>query len=172
MPLGSDEVLQRIRECLRQVNLQADLDANLNCDQAIREVEHEPTETSEQSAQARGEPLYVGAKALLLKTDDVFRLFVLPADEKLDSAAVKYELGLKKLRFATREELWEFTGLLPGSVPPFGPPVLPFELFADSTIGTKEDKVAFNAGSLTRSIIMPACTWKQAAKPRVFRFGK
>jgi len=30
-------------------------------------------------------------------------------------------------------------------LPPFGDPVLPFELFADSTIGVKEDKDAFNA---------------------------
>ena len=164
MPFGSDQVLQQIRDCLRAANLQADT--------SIREVEHPPTETSEQSAQARGEPLYVGAKALLLKTDDVFRLFVLPADQKLDSAAVKNELRLKKLRFATREELLELTGLVPGSVPPFGEPVLPFELFADTSIGTQEDKVAFNAGSLTRSIIMPATTWKQIAQPHCFRFGK
>ena len=160
MGLGSEATLMRIRECLQQAN------------EVVREVEHAPTETSEVSALVRGEPLHVGAKALLLKTDDVFRLFVLPADEKLDSAAVKSELGLKKLRFATREELFELTGLVPGSVPPFGTPVLPFELFADSTIGVKVDKVAFNAGSLTRSMIMTATAWKQIAKPHFFRFGK
>jgi prolyl-tRNA editing enzyme YbaK/EbsC (Cys-tRNA(Pro) deacylase) len=158
--LGSDATLLRIRDCLQQAH------------EGVREVEHAPTETSEESAEVRGEPLYVGAKALLLKTDDVFRLFVLPADEKLDSAAVKTELGLKNLRFATREELFELTGLVPGSVPPFGTPVLPFELFADRTIGAKEDKVAFNAGSLTRSIIMTATDWKRIANPCFFRFGK
>ncbi|MDX1928204.1 MAG: YbaK/EbsC family protein [Pirellulaceae bacterium] len=160
MELGSEATLTRIRKCLKQAEI------------TVREIEHAPTETSEASAAVRGEPLYVGAKALLLKTDEAFRLFVLPADEKLDSASVKSELGLKKLRFATREELFELTGLVPGSVPPFGEPVLPFELFADSTIGTKEDKVAFNAGSLTHSIIMTATVWKQIAKPQVFRFGK
>lgn len=137
----------------------------------FREIEHGPTKTSEESAAARGEPLWVGAKALLLKTDSQFRLFVLPAHEKLDSAAIKRELNLKKTRFATSEELVEMTGLFPGSVPPFGHPVLPFELFADETIGQKENKVAFNAGSLTHSIIMSATDWKAAAKPRMFRFG-
>ncbi len=160
MQLGSDATLSRIRECLQRAGLTA------------REVEHPPTETSEESALARGESLHVGAKALLLKTDDVFRLFVLPADEKLDSGAVKNELSLKKLRFATREELFELTGLVPGNVPPFGKPVLPFELYADTMIGVKEDKVAFNAGSLTRSMIMTASDWKEVAKPREFRFGK
>jgi Ala-tRNA(Pro) deacylase len=40
----------------------------------FREVQHEPTRTSEATAKARGEPLHVGAKALLLRTDEVFRL--------------------------------------------------------------------------------------------------
>src|SRR5271168_4245353 len=92
----------------------------------FRKVEHEPTLTSEDSARARGEELGVGAKALLLRTDDCFRLLVLPADRKLDSAAVKRHLGVKSLRFATPAELLERTGLLPGSVPPFGEPILPF----------------------------------------------
>src|SRR6059058_1050760 len=83
---------------------------------AFREVRHAPTFTSEESAKARGEELRTGGKALLLKTDDVFRLFVLPADRRLDSAAVKKYLGVKKTRFATADELRELTGLVPGSV--------------------------------------------------------
>ena len=43
----------------------------------FREVHHEPTRTSEDSARARGEELRVGGKALLIKVDAVFRLFVL-----------------------------------------------------------------------------------------------
>ncbi len=39
---------------------------------AFQEKQHPPTLTSEASAAARGEPLGVGAKALLLKTDDRF----------------------------------------------------------------------------------------------------
>ena len=85
---------------------------------AFREAEHEPTRTSEEAAAARGEDLSVGAKALLLKSDDSFRLFVLPADRKLDSAAIRHRLGVRRTRFATVEELHELTGLVPGSVPP------------------------------------------------------
>src|SRR3954470_19583084 len=86
---------------------------------SFRAVAHAPTRTSEESATARGEPLSVGGKAILLKTDDAFRLFILPADRRLDSAAVKRELGVKKTRFASAEELLQHTGLVPGSVPPF-----------------------------------------------------
>lgn len=136
------------------------------------EKEHPPTYTSEESAAARGEPLSVGAKALLLRTDDVFRLFVLPADRKLDSAAIKRHLSVKRTRFATPEELLELTGLVPGSVPPFGPPVLPFELFADGAVGAEHGRVAFNAGSLTVSFLLSTADWEAVAMPKRFAFGK
>jgi Ala-tRNA(Pro) deacylase len=138
----------------------------------FKEISHVPTSTSKESARVRGESLSVGAKALLLKTDDSFRLFVLPADLQLDAKRVKQELSVRSVRFANREELLELTGLVPGSVPPFGEPVLPFELYGDTSIGSVEDKVAFNAGSLTLSIVMRASDWKAVAKPAQFSFAK
>lgn len=156
----TDTMLSKIRQFLGEQGI------------SFTEKEHPPTYTSEESAAARGEELGVGAKALLLKTDDVFRLFVLPADRKLDSAVIKRELRVKKIRFATPEELLEMTGLVPGAVPPFGSPILPFELFADAAVGTLHDRVAFNAGSLTHSIIMSASDWAAMAHPRRFTFGK
>jgi Ala-tRNA(Pro) deacylase len=156
----ADEVLERIREALSQAGVD------------YKEIRHAPTRTSEESARVRGESLSVGAKALLLKTDDSFRLFVLPADLQLDTKKIKQELKVKSSRFATSEELLELTGLVPGSVPPFGSPILPFELYGDTAIGAVEDKVAFNAGSLTLSIVMKASDWKAVAKPAQFSFAK
>ncbi|HEX4412664.1 MAG TPA: YbaK/EbsC family protein [Lacipirellulaceae bacterium] len=156
----SDQVFTKIREMLSAARV------------PFKEIAHEPTFTSEESARVRGESLAVGAKALLLKTDDRFRLFILPADMQLDSKRVKQELNVRNVRFATKEELLELTGLVPGSVPPFGPPILPFELYGDAAIGTVEDKVAFNAGSLARSIVMKASDWKAIARPTEFAFAK
>ena len=99
------------------------------------------------------------------QTGEQFRLFVLPADRKLDSALVKKQLGVTRLRFASPEELLALTGLVPGSVPPFGEPILPFELIADVAIGARYPHVAFNAGSLTDSIIMSAADWDHVAQP-------
>ena len=93
---------------------------------SFRQLHHEPTPTSADAARVRGEPIGSGAKALLLKADDTFRLFVLPGDRRLDSASVKRQLGLVRLRFASKEELLAQTGLVPGAVPPFGQPILPF----------------------------------------------
>lgn len=129
---------------------------------AFVEKHHEPTHTSEESARARGEPLGIGAKALVIKTDGVYRLFVLPADRRVDSQAIKRHLGVKKLRFAEPGELLELTGLVPGSVPPFGPPVLTVPLVADPAL-LENDKIAFNAGSLTTSIIMASVDYQRVS---------
>jgi prolyl-tRNA editing enzyme YbaK/EbsC (Cys-tRNA(Pro) deacylase) len=96
---------------------------------------------------------------------------VLPADHKLDSGLIRREFNLKKMRFATPEELLELTGLVPGCVPPFGPPILPFELCLDSAI-TQNERIAFNAGSLTDSIILSMTDYLSVAQPsRVFAFS-
>src|ERR1700744_1791070 len=136
----------------------------------FREVHHAPTRTSEGSALARGEPLRVGGKALLLKVDDTFRLFVMSAARKLDSAAIKQRFSAKKTRFATPEELFDLTGLVPGSVPPFGAPILPFPLYVDPSV-FENDRVAFNAGSLTDSIILSTSDYRRLAAPEVFPFS-
>lgn len=146
-------VLDAIRDWLRSEGV------------AFREVHHQPTLTSEQSALARGEELRVGGKALLLKgDDDQYRLFVLPADRKLDSASIRKRLGFKRLRFANAEELKSLTGLVPGSVPPFGRPILPFDLYLDEALGGNE-RIAFNAGSLTDSIIIEMADYLRIAAP-------
>src|SRR5579862_6345541 len=137
---------------------------------SFREVHHEPTRTSEDSARARGEELRVGGKALLIKVDATFRLFVLSADRKLDSAAIKQHFNAKKTRFATPEELAELTGLVPGSVPPFGQPLLPFPLYVDPSIFENE-RIAFNAGSLTDSIVMAVEDYRRLASAGTFRFS-
>ncbi len=136
-----------------------------------RQVHHAATLTSEDSARARGEELRIGGKALLLKVGVQFRLFVLSAERKPDSDAIKQKFGVKKVRFATPEELLELTGLVPGSVPPFGEPILPFELYVDPSTFENE-KIAFNAGSLTDSIVMLAEDYRRIATPMEFRFSK
>lgn len=142
-----------------------------SADIPFREINHEPTFTSEESARVRGEELKHGGKALLIKMDDQFRLFVLPADRKLDSAALRNELQVKKHRFATKEELAELTQLVPGSVPPFGKPILPFDLYVDAAIELNS-RIAFNAGSLTDSIVLAVPDYLRVAQPaRIFTFS-
>jgi Ala-tRNA(Pro) deacylase len=133
---------------------------------AHRLVAHEPTPTSADSARARGVPLGCGAKALVVKADGAFRLLVIPADRKLDSKLAKKNLGVKDLRFATAEELAATVGLPPGAIPPFGEPLVHLPLAADTDVGARFSEVAFNAASLTASIIMSEADWERLAKPQ------
>ena len=135
-----------------------------------REVHHEPTRTSEESAKARGEDISIGGKAILMKVDNAFMLFVISASKKIDSQKIKKHFNAKKLRFANTEELLQLTGLVPGSIPPFGKPILPFDLYVDTSI--KQNKhIAFNAGLLTDSIIMQTKDYFGIALANVFDFG-
>lgn len=137
---------------------------------AYRAVHHEPTFTSEASALARGESIDVGGKAILMKVDADFKIFVLSAALKVDSKKIKEFFGAKKIRFATAEELLEKTGLVPGSLPPFGPPIFDIPLHVDPSV-LANTVVAFNAGSLTDSLIIPTEEYYKAASPVVFEFA-
>jgi prolyl-tRNA editing enzyme YbaK/EbsC (Cys-tRNA(Pro) deacylase) len=136
----------------------------------FKEIHHEPTRTSAESAMARGEDISIGGKAILLKTGDSFQLFVLSASRKVDSSKVKRYFKEKRLRFATPEELFELTGLVPGSVPPFGKPITELELYVDRSI-VENDRIAFNAGTLTDSIVMDVEDYLRLATPVVFDFS-
>lgn len=67
----------------------------------FRIVHHAATYTSEASAKARGEELSVGGKAIVMKVDERFRLFVLSAALKIDSQKLKNHFKARKVRFAT-----------------------------------------------------------------------
>lgn len=138
---------------------------------AYRHIRHEPVHTSEEAAVARGEPLEIGGKALVIKVDADFTLFVLSAPARLDGRAVKRHFSAKRMRFASTGELKDLTSLVPGSVPPFGKPILPLSLYVDpSVFGNKW--IAFNAGSLEDSLVMPTAAYRRIARPEVFEFGE
>ena len=91
--------------------------ANIN----FRRSTHAPTRTSEESAAARGATLASGAKAMLMlagKGDEAV-ICVLSAARRLDWKKLKQRVR-KGLRLATEEEVWAWTGCVPGAVPPFG----------------------------------------------------
>ena len=93
-----------------------------NAGVAYSELTHEPTRTVEESARARNEPVEIGGKALCVRVDGQFRVFVLSAHLRLDSSAIRKHFRTKNTRFASLEELNGLSGLVPGCIPPFGAP--------------------------------------------------
>jgi Ala-tRNA(Pro) deacylase len=136
----SDSVFQRIEKLLEGHGVEFDV------------LRHKPVYTSEEAAAIRGTPLASGAKALVCKAEADFVMFVLPADRKLDSKAVRRSRGWRKLRFAGREEVVELTGLEPGSIPPFGS-LFDLPTLCDERLGENET-INFNAGDHTISVSM------------------
>lgn len=133
-------------------------------------LRHEPVFTSEQAAAVRGTSLHSGAKALIVKAGDAFRLLVLPADRKLDSRKARAALGVKGLRFATREEVEQRTGLQPGSIPPFGS-LFDLPTFCDPALAENES-INFNAGDHAISIQMRFEDYEKMERPIMADLGE
>jgi len=126
---------------------------------------HEPVFTSEQAAAARGTSLASGAKALVVKAGEKFVLLVLPADRKLDSRKARDTLGVKSLRFASKEEIQSLTGLQPGAIPPFGS-LFQLPTYCDPALG-ENPSINFNAGDHAVSIQMSYSDYLQVEKPQM-----
>ena len=129
---------------------------------------HEPVFTSEEAAKVRGTPLGSGAKALVCKADEQFVMIVLPADRKLASKATRQAAGIKSLRFATREEVEQLTGLAPGSIPPFGS-LFGLATWCDERL-SEHERINFNASDHAISISMTYADYLAAEQPRLGRF--
>src|SRR5262249_48293504 len=132
-------------------------------------TEHEPVFTSEQAAAVRGTPLSSGAKALIVKTADRLVMLVLPADRKLDSKKAQKGLGGKGLRFASKEELKEATGLEPGAVRPCGS-FFNLPTYLDPALGQHET-INFNAGDNAASISMTYADYLKAEAPTLLEMS-
>ncbi len=137
---------------------------------AFQVLRHEPVYTSEEAARVRGTPLASGAKALICKGDESFVMFVVPADRKLDSHAVRRAKGWRKLRFATREEVLELTGLTPGSIPPFGS-LFGLPTLCDERLGDNE-VINFNAGDHSISLSTRYADYAVVEKPEMGKFAE
>ncbi len=132
-------------------------------------IGHESAATAREAADARGTALEEGTKAILLKYDDQFGIFALNATRQIRSAKIRRGLKVRRTRFASLDELQKLTGLLPGAVPPFGEPVLPFPLFVDPTAIEKPSMI-FTAGSRTTSIRISTLDYSRIVDPHVFSF--
>ena len=136
----------------------------------FRALEHAPVFTSEEAAEVRGTPLDSGAKALVMLAADAPVHVVLPGSRRVDNAKVRAVLGTRTLRFATPEELLTLTGCVPGAVPPFGN-LFGLRVLADEALAAREE-IAFNAGSNTRSIIMPCADFLRLSGARVHSLSR
>ncbi len=149
----SNTVFSRLQKSL--------LDHNVN----FKELRHEPVYTSQEAARVRGVALASGAKALVCKAEDRFVMFVMPADRRLANKKIRRLLGIRKLRFAARDEVADLTGLLPGSIPPFGS-LFALPTWCDEKLA-EETQINFNAGDHAISISMAYSDYVAIEQPTI-----
>lgn len=132
---------------------------------------HEATPTSEDSARVRGTLIEEGIKALILRGKSSKKNYQIniPSHLKLDMKAVSEAVG-EKCEFEAPEVIKERFGLIVGGVPPFGN-LLNIDTFFDERV-IQSEKVAFNCGMQTESIIMRAKDLIQLVQPKIQRFAK
>ena len=133
-------------------------------------LRHAPVFTSEEAAAIRQTPLASGAKALVCKADESFVMIIVPADRKLASKAVRKAAGIKSLRFASREEVEQLTGLAPGSIPPFGS-LFNLPTWCDQRLG-EHQRINFNAGDHSISMRMTYAEYLAAEQPKLGEFAE
>ena len=133
-----------------------------------RVVEHPRAGKSEEVAKIRGTALGQGAKDLVCKVkgNGVKQavLAILPADQQADLSKVAAHLGGSKASLASPAEVETLTDCVFGAIPPFSfhPDLL---LIADPTLLSRYDELAFNAGTLERSIILNTRDYANVVNP-------
>ncbi len=78
------------------------------------------THTAIDAAKVHGVPVSNIVKSLLVKTDEIFRIFLVPGDRRLDLESVKNRFNSKVVRMAGPDEVKLITGYSIGGVPPIG----------------------------------------------------
>jgi prolyl-tRNA editing enzyme YbaK/EbsC (Cys-tRNA(Pro) deacylase) len=88
----------------------------------------------------------------LAKEGTPFYLAIVSASRRFNSKAFKKLISAKAIRFATQEEVLEWTGCITGAVPPTGSLFpKPVPTFVDESLG-KEAQINFNCGLRTHSM--------------------
>jgi Ala-tRNA(Pro) deacylase len=154
----AESVFERLQTCLKAQDASFDVQ------------HHAPVFTSEEAAAVRGTSLASGAKALVCRADDRFVLFVLPADRRLASKAIRRNLGIRSLRFATAAEVEELTGLKPGSIPPFGS-LFGLPTYCDQRLAENE-RINFNAGDHSISISLAYTEYARVERLELGEFAE
>jgi Ala-tRNA(Pro) deacylase len=110
------------------------------------------------------------AKTVMVKIDDKMAMAVLPASYKVSFDLLKAAAGARKVELANEQE---FRNMFPesevGAMPPFGN-LYGMESFVDESL-TRDDEIAFNAGSHTELIKLAYRDFERLVKPKAANFS-
>ena len=129
-------------------------------------MKHSPAYTAQEVAAAAHIPGQEVAKTVVVKLDGDLALVVLPAPEMVRFNHLKAETGADEVDLASEEE---FKGHFPdcevGAMPPFGN-LYDLETYVQESL-TRDEEIAFNAGTHTDLIRMSFADFQDLVNPRV-----
>jgi Ala-tRNA(Pro) deacylase len=110
-------------------------------------------------------------KSVILKSDAGYLMAVLPADRRVDVAALRADLGFRMVALATEEEIKKiFPDCEAGAMPPFGN-LYGLPVYADSALREDKNRV-FNAGTHNEAVRMTYTDFFRLARPLVIEATK
>ena len=133
-------------------------------------IKHSPAYTAQEiaaSAHISGKNL---AKTIMVKIDGKMAMAVLPANSLVDIDLLKDATGSGYVELAGEKEFQDsFPGCEVGAMPPFGN-LFNFPVYV-AEILTKDEEIAFNAGTHTELIKLKYEDFNKLVKPVVLRFA-
>lgn len=130
---------------------------------------HSAVTTSQEAARVRGTSLEQGAKAMVLDVEGEAVMAVLSAADTLDMKVFLKLMNAKKGRLMKPERVEELTGLEVGAIPPFGS-FFKMPTWVEKRLA-KQERIAFNAGSTCRSVMMSGADYQRLESPHLGAFA-
>ncbi len=128
-------------------------------------VKHEKAITSMDTVQATGFDIQHGAKSILFKTRDGFKLVIVRGDNRADFKKLRNHYGTNKIRMATPEEVLEVMRVEVGACYPFGQ-IAGVDMIVDHTLAEVE-RMHFSPGTHFDHINMKYDDYAEVVKPKL-----
>jgi Ala-tRNA(Pro) deacylase len=129
---------------------------------------HSPAYTAQKIAASAHIPGKELAKTVMIKVDGKMAMVVLPASKQVDFKLLREATGADQMELAKEREFMElFPDCDIGAMPPFGN-LYGLEVYVAETL-TKDEEIAFNAGSHTELIKLAYKDFEALVKPKVLK---
>jgi Ala-tRNA(Pro) deacylase len=133
-------------------------------------LEHRPTFTAQQMAAEEHVPGMTVAKPVVVKADNKFYMYVLPACCKIDFDVLKEQMGARQLELADEKEMAQIFGdCALGAEPPFGN-LYNIETIIDQSL-EDDDEIVFQAGTHEQAIRIAMTDYQRLVRPRILAFS-
>lgn len=133
-------------------------------------ISHSKAYTAQQVAASAHIPGRMMAKTVMIWVDGKMAMAVLPASYHVDFEELTEAIDADEVELATERE---FKDLFPdcevGAMPPFGN-LYGMDVYVAERL-SRDEEIAFNAGSHTELIRMPYSDFARLVRPKVVRFS-